>query len=269
MSSPYLPFLDGPAKVAPQLKPILMKDWLPRAPDQISWLAEKRALIADRADEVIAECNWAKAAAAEAVSVVWSHLGGSEDSPPATLASVSEHVSDDLCVMVPREGAFCLGSASLCAPTYWSLRENIGKPLGGLHEAVPGGDPGLSSRINRVFLGLQRDLILERFNWTVQLGPEKFTPSSAPMKTRLATLSHEQAASELHLRVERQTIQKLPETGAALFTIRILVDPLESVFADPTYRKSFQESWEGTAPELAEYKGWHHYEPILREHVFK
>tara|TARA_Y100000052_G_C2955303_1_gene89664 strand:+ start:5238 stop:6065 length:828 start_codon:yes stop_codon:yes gene_type:complete len=264
----YLPFLHGPAKVAPQLRPIPLENWLPPERGTADWIGEKRRLIRDRYSDVIAHLDGADAASLEAAHYVWCHLEGTDPASRAidgfSLETVSQHVSDDLCVMVPKGEGFYLGSASLCAPTYWSLRENIGKPLGGLHSPVPGGDPELASRINRVFSGLKPDTILERFNWTVQLGSEKFTPSSEPFKARLKSLSDEEAASDLYLRVERQTIRKLPETGAVLFTIRILVDALPPILDKPAYRQAFAASWNRTASDLASYKGWPQYEPAIR-----
>ena len=264
----YLPFRDGPARVAPQLKPISVAEWLPPDPGNADWLEEKRALLLNRHDEVFACLPWAEAAADEAAHYVSCQMMGMDPQSSArgqtNLEIISQFVSDDLCVMVERDGQYCLGAASLCAPTYWSLQENIGKPLGGLHQPVPGGDPELSNRVSRVFAGLQPDMVLERFNWTVQLEGERFTPSSEPMKSELAALSPEDASRRLFQRVERQTIRKLPDTGAVLFTIRVCVDPLVPILENPSDRRAFKEAWENTPTDLASYKGWPHYAPAIR-----
>lgn len=265
---PYLPFLDGPAQVAPKLKPISVADWLPPDTRKAEWLEQKRQLMRDRKAEVFAAFDWASDASDEAANLVFSHLRGVDPgrstSQRTSLDAICQLVSDDLCVMVERDGLFCLGAASLCTPTFWKLADKAGKPLGGLHDEVPGGDPELSSRISRIFTGLQPGIVLERFNWTVQLGGERFTPSSQPMKDALAEMTSDEAADRLCLRVERQTIRKLPTTGAVLFTIRILVDPLPPILSDPEVCAAFQESWAGTDPALQVYKGWPHYEAAVQ-----
>lgn len=263
---PYLPFLDGPAVMAPKLRPIDEGASLLPDTEAEAWLADKRRLMDSERDKVFAQAgDWATDAAEEAAALV---LGAQlsvplENAVFTPIERAASTVSDDLCVMVPRDGQFVLGAASLCAPTFWSLTENIGKPLSGLHSLLPQGGAELSSRINRIFEGLQAGPVLERFNWTVQLGGERFTPSSAPMKRALAEFEVSDAASDLFLRVERQTIRKLPETGAVLFTIRICVDPLPPILADCQVKERFAQAWQTTAEDVAAYKGWPHYQHAI------
>ncbi len=188
---------------------------------------------------------------------------GATPSTDFPFLEASTLVSDDLCLLTEKDGVYRLRAACLCAPTFWSLRDMLDRPLGGLHEAVPGGDPELASRISRIFHGLQRDTILERFNWTVQLDGERYTPSSQPMKEELATISPEEAAQRLYLRVERQTIRKVTNSSSVLFTIRISTDPLKQVLANHDLRLTFARNWAATDETLAEYKGWPHYQPAV------
>lgn len=263
---PHLPFLDGPAVMAPKLRPIEEGAWLFPDTEAEPWLEDKRRLMVEKRDQVFSQAgDWATDAAEEAAGLV---LSAQSSAPLETdfftlIERAASTVSDDLCVMVPRDGQFVLGAASLCAPTFWSLKENIGKPLSGLHSLLPQGGTELSSRINRIFVGLQPGPVLERFNWTVQLGGERFTPSSEPMKRALAEMSGSDAASDLFLRVERQTIRKLSETGAVLFTIRICVDSLPTILADGPMREQFAQAWRSTAEDVASYKGWPHYQHAI------
>lgn len=263
---PYLPFLDGPAVMAPNLRPINEGAWLTPDTEAEVWLEEKHRLMVAQRDQVFARAgDWPIDAAEEAAGLVLSTQSSAplENAVFTPIERAASTVSDDLCVMVPRDGQFVLGAASLCAPTFWSLAENIAKPLSGLHSLLPQGGTELSSRINRIFSGLQAGPVLERFNWTVQLGGERFTPSSQPMKRALAELNEKDTASDLFLRVERQTIRKLPETGAVLFTIRICVDPLAPILADGQTKEQFAQAWRSTEEDVAAYKGWPHYQRAI------
>lgn len=178
-------------------------------------------------------------------------------SMPTALEEAATLVSDDLCVLEEeRPGDWVFAAGVVCAPTYWSLPERIGLDLGGLHGPVPGGDPGLSSRIGRIFSGLQPGRILERFNWTVQAGDARHTPE------RPSAVGAD--VHSLHLRVERQTIRKLPQTRAVLFTIRSVMDPLLPILARADWRDAFEDAWIGTAPEVRGYKAWNELEPLVR-----
>lgn len=247
---PFLPFLAGPPEFTVGLKPLPREAWL--HPDtEAHTLPEKRALLAARRADVFAETAGSQPAQAEVATLI-----GGDD-----LLTAAAMVSDDLCVMMRREDQWVLAAAALCAPTFWSLAENIGQPVAHLHGPVPdnlgpGGAQGLTARITRMFDAVAPGVIMERFNWTVQAGPDRFAPSQAPLIARAETTPVAQAADLLHLRVERQTIQKLPQTGAMLFTIRICIDPLTACFALEDAREAFAQAWRGAAAHVRAYKRW-------------
>lgn len=86
------------------------------------------------------------------------------------------------------------------------------------------------------------------------------------MKAEIAALCDEEAASRLFLRVERQTVRKLKYSRAVLFTIRVCVDPLPPILANPDDRAAFRKSWTGTDQALRLYKGWPAYDRAV-EHL--
>lgn len=261
-SPPYLPFLSGAPAFTVGLSPIAPALWL--TPDgEAASLPAKRALMVQRWEEVYASLGnpAAQAAEAEAAAVISAALGPQDQG----FAAVGAAVSDDLVVLcsVPEGGGqgFAVSSALLCSPTYFSAAEALGKTLPQLHGPVPdqlgpGGAQALGARIGRVFQGLRPGQVLERFNWTVQAGDTRFTPSGAEVRARAQAAPASAAAELLHLRVERQTIVKLPATGAVLFTIRVALDPLVAVFAVPGARAAFAHAWANAPPHVAAYKRW-------------
>jgi dimethylamine monooxygenase subunit A len=260
---PYLPFLDGPLSLAPGLKPIPPETWL--LPDtEAHVLDEKRALMRTKRDHVHVEREGSARAAQALAAAVHEVAGPAAGDWPTALEAAASTVSDDFCILIKDEaGQWRLQAANVCAPTFWRLSETIGQPLGGLHAPVPGANPGLVSRIHRMFDGIQPGTLLERFNWNVQPGPDRFTPSQAEFKAKADAMPVEGALDALWLRVERQTITKLPDTGAMVFTIRVAIDPLRAVLADAAHRAAFSAAWEAIDPVLAEYKGWPHYERLV------
>jgi len=261
---PYLPFLAGAASLAPGLKPILPENLIAPDTEADVWLPEKRRIMRERRGEVFVS-SLPDDLLAEAEDYVTAHLPPSEDSWPTPLERAAARVSDDLCLLRRGEdGLWRLEAASLVAPTFWLLLDKAGQPLGGLHQPVPGANPDLVSRISRMFDALRPGQVLERFNWTVQAGPDRFTPSATPLKALAAATPEAGALDVLHLRVERQTISKLAASGLLLFTIRIAVDPLAAALSSPENVAAFRAAWEGTDPSLAAYKGWPAYERLVR-----
>lgn len=261
---PYLPYLAGPPGFAPGLKPIDPDTWLAPDSEAKAWLPEKTVLMRTHRAQVFADTG-VPDAVAEAANAVLAVTGTGRDIWDSPLEAAASRVSDDLCILLPDErGAWMLGAASLVAPTFWSLAEKIGQPLAGLHRTLPDANVQMVSRISRMFDALRPGTVLERFNWTVQAGRARFTPGSACLKAMARAAPEEAALELLYFRVERQTISKLPGTGAVLFTIRVCMDPLLAALPDAYHRKTFKAAWDGIDPHLGAYKGWPAYDRLVR-----
>ncbi|MFN3607666.1 MAG: heme-dependent oxidative N-demethylase family protein [Hyphomonas sp.] len=261
---PYLPFLSGPLSLAPGLKPIAPETWL--CPDtEAHVLEEKRALMTARRGEVYGARDGSELAALELAAAVHAVAGPAVGEWPSALEAAASAVSDDLCVLIKDgDDLWRLEAASLCAPTFWRLDEKLGEPLGGLHGPVPGANPGMVGRIHRMFDALRPGQVLERFNWTVQPGADRFTPSQAAFKEAVAGMDKVGALDGLWLRVERQTISKLEISGAVVFTIRVAIDPLRAALDGPGHAEAFRAAWKGIDPVLADYKGWPSYQRLVQ-----
>ncbi|MHA7899736.1 MAG: heme-dependent oxidative N-demethylase subunit alpha family protein [Henriciella sp.] len=255
---PYLPFLDGVPRFQPGLSPIPLAHWVSPDTESAAWLRDKCLILKMmRANVAAGDLNGA--AAEELLPLIMTATGAvPHQNMPTALEEAASLVSDDLCVLeATRPGDWRLTAGVLCAPTFWTLPERIGLDLGGLHGPVPGGDPGLAARVSRVFTGLKPDVVLERFNWTVQTSEKRYTPDRPGVSGK--------RVEDLHLRIERQTIRKLPSTQAVVFTIRVSVDPLLPILADPGTREAFEDAWLGAAPEVRRYKHWAELEPLVSQ----
>lgn len=262
---PFLPFLDGAPDLAPGLKPIEMADWLTPDTEAPHWLRQKHGIMRTQRAQVFGD-NGIGRVGNDVLARVSAATGGVAEDWPTPLEQAAAMVSDDLCVMAKIDAQWVLQAASLCAPTFWRLGDMLGKPLVGLHADVPGADRALVPRMARMFDGLRGGIVLERFNWTVQAGGERFTPNSGPLKAlavRAAEADDADALDLLHLRVERQTICRLDEAHI-LFTIRVCIDPLRAALGTSSDAAAFRAAWEGISPELSAYKGWPVYDPLVR-----
>ena len=255
---PYLPFLTGPAKFDPGLSPISTEQWVTPDTEADTWLRDKNLILKMSRDAVVGG-DLDGPAAEELLRLLVSTTGQIPHlNMPTALEEAASLISDDLCILsADRPNDWRLIAGVLCAPTFWTLPERIGFDLGGLHGPVPGGDPKLAARIGRIFTGLTPETVLERFNWTVQASDKRYTPDrpTAIGKT----------LDDLHLRVERQTLRKLPETGVVVFTIRISVDPLLPLLSDGETRDRFEDAWLGTPARVRQYKKWDELEALVSE----
>ena len=151
--------------------------------------------------------------------------------PPLHKASLL--VQEDLILMRRGEDGWRLAAGSLCFPSSWLLTEKFGKPMSTIHEPVPGFGPGTRNAglIDRMFDRLQVGQPVERFNWSIQAGDALYHPLSNVERIDRATgrpirFPDVDSAARAFIRVERQTLRKLPVSGDILFTIRIYLDPM-------------------------------------------
>ncbi|MEM7328286.1 MAG: heme-dependent oxidative N-demethylase subunit alpha family protein [Pseudomonadota bacterium] len=246
---PYLPFVQGVPDFEPGLKPIPLAHWLMPDTDADVWLRDKCLILKMMRANVVAG-DVAGAAAEEALELIVEATGRvPNQTMPTALEEAASIVSDDLCLLTEHHpGDWRLAGGVLCAPTYWTLPERIGLDLAGLHGPVPGGDNQTAPRVSRIFSGLKPNVVLERFNWTVQTSDKRYTPDRPGIAGKRLT--------DLHLRVERQTIRKLPGTRAVLFTIRVSVDPLLPILQDAEIREAFEDAWLGAPAAVRAYKHW-------------
>lgn len=260
---PYRPYQSGPPAFQPAMRKLTPPEWLAPDPDFAMVLPQKRQLLQTRRAQVYQAMPGHETAQAEArkfIEITCRKQAPDPHEPDLIRAALL--VTDDLCVMEKLNDAWVLTSGMMTAPTHWSLGGALGKSLGGLHRPVPGGDPELAAKVNLMFDRMPPANVFERFNWTVQAGDQRYMPDATAMREWAATLEPETALDELFLRVERQTIIKLPETNAVLFCIRICIDPLVQMPDDEL--QILLTSFFAAAPHVRAYKKWDVFAPLLR-----
>jgi dimethylamine monooxygenase subunit A len=259
---PHTPWSAAGGDFAIGLRPIPEVAWLEGG--EADPAARKDPLIAAHPAIVWGETPGSCAAQAEVLALVDAVRGpqaGEADLPP--LLAAARRVSDDLCLMEPRDGAWRLTALSLCAPSFFTAQAALGKSLAELHAPVDGFAARFGGRLERIFSGLRAGLILERRNWTVVNSDALFTPDAAQIRAQIPQISADEAGQILHLRVERQTLRRLPASGGALFTIRIWRAPLESLDEDPERLAAFARAWRGATAEFRNYKGFASYDMLM------
>lgn len=135
-------------------------------------------------------------------------------------------VQDDLAIMQRSDRGWHLGAAYIAFPSSWSLAEKFGRTMDEIHAPVPGFERGTRNAelIARMFDNLPPGRFVERFNWAVNVDGSLHLPKSKSENVSAAAI--ELTEESAFIRIERQTLRKLPETGAIVFTIRIYSDPL-------------------------------------------
>ena len=216
------------------LKPLDPARWLEPDGARDTQLAEKARLFAGRLPDVFAALPGTEAMQAELLALVEAFAGTQPPSaaePP--LLAAARLVQDDLILLDKSPEGWRVVAGALCFPSSWLLGEKLGRVMHDVHGPVPGFGAGTrpAQLIERMFDNMRPEQPMIRWNWSLYGDDRLFHPDSlGPGERRFGA---GQRADPVFLRVERQTLRKLPQTGAIAFTIRISVDPLDALADHP------------------------------------
>lgn len=251
--APYLPFDGGRFRLMMGLMPLAPADWIERDAQLAADLAAKRHLLATRRAEVFAALPEAAEPAAELLALLVEHLlhhhaavftrDGARLANAATgerwdparsdlhpLDLAGRLVQEDFCLLLPEGESYRLVGATLCSPARWRLAEKLGRPLGPIHDPVPGYAAKLGRPVDRFFSALVPERPVWRLNWGIADDPAPFQPEAGPAARGITAGN---AGERLWLRVERQTLRRLPGSGAVVFTIRTHITRLDTAIGSP------------------------------------
>lgn len=235
------------------LKPIEEPAWLEGGEAEPA--ARKDPLFAAHREIVWGETPASLAGQDEVLRRVEAALGPApRDLALPALYAAARRTPDDLVLMEKRDGAWRVSALSLSAPTFFTASDVLGRSLAEIHGPVHGFAERFLTRVERIFEGLRPGVILERRNWSLVNSSEPFTPDAAPIRARIPSIDPARAGSELHVRIERQTLRRLPQTGGALFTIRVWLHPLDDLRMDPPRLAAFAKAWRAAPADFRDYK---------------
>lgn len=284
----HTPYQNGKGGVRIGLKPINTKNWLEIDDNFKNENNLKKNLLSSRRHEVFQANDNSHSAQKELLKMVTEHLkkyhsekysfkdqnifikatGESinlldSNTPPIETASLL--VQEDLILMMPKKNKFYLEAAVLTSPSHWSLVEKFSKNLIDLHEGVPGYEEKIGSRVDEIFNKLPSDRILERLNWSIYDSPELFQPVGSKPEVTMKRKD----IRDLHLRVERQTIRKIPDQGSIVFTVRVHVDPLLSISKEQDLLDDLNLAIANLPQEMKEYKAMDQIEKEVTDWIQK
>ncbi len=286
----HLPFAGGPYRMAMDLVTVPEQKWFELDQRYAAEMAERRRLLRTIHDQVFAACPVSDPARAEALTLIvaaltehhpdWFSRDGSLlhnhltaetwQIPPGAGRCTAEPsgesgaldplelagrlVQEDLCVMQNSADGPLLTAGVLCFPSRWRLLEKIGKPLSAVHGPVPLYADRLARAVDRFMRHLKAGPIASRLNWSVLDDPALFQPTGKWRVDGATGITGDNAGDRLYLRVERQTLRRLPGSEAVLFGIRVHCYKLAAVIDRPTRAGELAAAVRALPRDIAHYK---------------
>ena len=184
----------------------------------------------------------------------------------APIETIRRVVQEDLCLLERRPEGWTMTACAVAIPTQWDVPSKYGKTLDVIHEPVPRYDTDLSQPMGTFFDRLRPEAPVWRANRTLTDDPNlRLAPQRRhhPMRDDI-TINN--VADRVWLRVEYQTLRRLPQSDVIIFTIRILRQKIASVADHPEKLTQLLSSLAKMPSDVRGYKDstWRHAQ-LIRE----
>lgn len=200
-------------------------------------------------------------------------FGDSTSLPVPPLDWLGRQVQEDLLLLDATAGSgMPLVAGHLCFPNAWSLNEKLGASFLAIHTPVPLFAERLGRSTSLLLERLKVGRPVWRINWSIKATPRlnAMPRYSYEEEQTWGDFTVENIGERCFLRLERQTLSRLPHTEGVLFTIRTHQASLAAVLCDDEHVRHAQHMAGviRTMPhDVATYKSIAAYKEVLLQYL--
>jgi hypothetical protein len=197
-------------------------------------------------------------------------FGRPETLPCPPFEYITRQVQGDFTLQDQRDGNLYMDGGMVTSQADWSLNFDLGMTFHEWHGPVPvAHELGVFDRALQYLLRLQLGKPVRRLNWTLTVNPRLDTsPENYPLwGPDKATVTPGNVGEKMCLRVELQTLTRLPRSNAILFGIRGYLIRLNELVRVKKFAKRMHRVLRDLHPEIAEYKGMPRYRQIIVDYL--
>lgn len=195
------------------------------------------------------------------------------EDPMQTCARLTQ---DDLAIMIERaDGQYYLLAGAILLAGFWRLEDKYGMRMSEIHTSgdVPQFREKLEKGMMNFFRRLKPEELIARNNYFLQVDEDLAWSHSIGSEDSDGiswnTAEKNRAIEHHHFRSERQSLRRLPRSGAIVFTIHTYFHPVTEIAEEdyvPGRLASAIRSW---GDDVSRYKGKEKYEEVLLEYLDK
>jgi hypothetical protein len=197
-------------------------------------------------------------------------FGRGENLPYPPFEYITRQVQGDFTLQDHRDDNLFMDGGMVTSQADWSLNFDLGMAFHEWHGPVPvAHEIGVFDRALKYLLRLQYGKPVRRMNWTLTVNPRLDTsPENYPLwGPDKATITPENVGAKMCLRVELQTLTRLPRSNAILFGIRGYLIRLEELVRVKKWGTRLHRVLRDLHPDIAEYKGMPRYRQTIVDYL--
>ncbi|KAI0178639.1 hypothetical protein GGR52DRAFT_264649 [Hypoxylon sp. FL1284] len=176
-----------------------------------------------------------------------------------------DHVPEDFGIMLrdPRSGYYHLRAGLICSALGWNVGSKIGMKLHEIHEPIPDYKEKMQFSMDRFFSKMPASKPIQRGSWGLEVNQPLYMPPGDPHEAHRAEQDPALAESRVHLRVDWQTLRRLPLSAAVVFNFKALFTPLQEFRDEPYVPALVRKVLTDAKPALMRYKNTWHTEHVV------
>ncbi|KAL9112756.1 MAG: hypothetical protein Q9227_003059 [Pyrenula ochraceoflavens] len=181
------------------------------------------------------------------------------------LLIILDNIPEDFAVMMrdPDSGYYFFRAGVICSALGWNLGSKIGLRLNEIHEPIPDYKEKMQFSMDRFFSKMPTIRPIQRGSWGLEVDTPLYMPPGDPHEMHRLSQSPDLTIERCHLRVDWQTLRRLPLSGAIVFNFKGLFTPVQEFRDEPYIPSLILKVVREGKKSIMEYKNTWHTEHVI------
>ena len=175
------------------------------------------------------------------------------------------NVPEDFAIMIrdPETGTYSFRAGVIMSSLGWDLGSKIGLKLHEIHAPIPEYPEKMQFSMDRYFAKKPTDKAIQRGSWGFEIDQPLYMPPGDPHEKLREMQDPTHTIERAHLRVDWQTLRRLPLSGAVVFNFKGLFTPVQEFRDEPCIPSLILKVLREGKKSIMEYKNTWHTEHVV------
>uniref|UniRef100_A0A093XF12 Uncharacterized protein n=1 Tax=Talaromyces marneffei PM1 TaxID=1077442 RepID=A0A093XF12_TALMA len=181
------------------------------------------------------------------------------------LEILMDNVPEDFAITMrdDKTGYYVFRAGVICSSLGWNIGTKIGLQLHEIHSIVPDYKEKMKFSMDRFFTKMPADKPIQRGSWGLEIDQPLYMPAGHPHEKLRLSQNPDLTLDDCFLRVDWQTLRRLPISGAIVFNFKALFTSVQEFRDEPKVPALIAKVLRGGKENLMKYKGTWHVEHIV------
>ncbi|OJJ48388.1 hypothetical protein ASPZODRAFT_92944 [Penicilliopsis zonata CBS 506.65] len=176
-----------------------------------------------------------------------------------------DNVPEDFAIMLRDDetGYYFFRAGVICSALGWNVASKIGLQLHQIHETIPDYKEKMQFSMDRFFTKMPCDKPIQRASWGLEIGKPLYVPKGDPHELHRLSQNPDLRLDDCHLRVDWQTLRRLPLSAGVVFNFKALFTPVSEFRDEPCVPALITKLLKEGKKNLMDYKSTWHVEHVV------